>query len=346
MLFAAAGILGFGAIGCGGSSSSGLGNKITTLAGTGESGAVDGGPGVARFHNPVNVAIDDAGFIYVADFDNDLIRKIDRSGNVSTLVDDPDFSRPFGLVLGPGNILYAQTDANDVGERNGTTGTVWSIDRTTGAKTVVARNIGRPRGLALLQSGDLIISDVAHHVVSRLSVSTGAVTLIAGRADTPGFVDGNGTEARFDRPYGVSVNKSTGVIYVADQNNNRIRRITPPGIVDTFAGSGVAGSADGPLLSATFNGPQDVKLAKDGTLFVADTTGHKIRAISTNGNAGTLVTTFAGTGVRGFKDGARFEAEFWGLEGIAVSRSNEVVIADGTGGDDDDPPYNRVRVVQ
>jgi len=315
------------------------------VAGTGASGAVDGSPAVARFHNPVNVAVDSTGTIFVADYDNDRVRKIAKDGTVSTLVNQANFSRPFGLAIGPGNLLYVQTDANDLGDRNATTGTVWKVVRTGGlaTATVVARNLGRPRGLALLSGGDLVLSDIARHTISRLNVSAGAVSLIAGGAGEAGFKNGTGAAARFSRPYGVTV-LSDGTLLVADQNNNRIRRVSLAGVTTTYAGSGAVGSADGALTTASFNGPQDVKAASDGTIYIADTSGHKIRAIG-QGPSGAVVTTFAGNGVRGFANGPRLSAQFWGLEGISVERSGKVVVADGTGGDDDDPAYNRVRII-
>ena len=336
----------WGLYGCGGSESEGVGNTLSTVAGTGESGAVDGPASVARFHNPVNATVDSAGTIFVADYDNDRVRKIAEDGTVSTLIQQANFSRPFGLAVGPGNTLYVETDANDAGDRNATTGTVWQVNRSGGlaTATVIARNLGRPRGLALLPGGDLALSDLAHHTISRLNVGTGAVTLIAGSSNNPGYKDGIGASARFNRPYGVTV-LSDGALLVADQTNNRIRRVTLAGKVTTYAGAGTAGNANGPLLSATFNGPQDVDSAPDGTVYVADTLGHVIRAIG-QGPSGLVVTTFAGTGVRGFADGPRLSAQFWGLEGIAIGHSGEIVVADGTGGDDDDPAYNRIRIIK
>ena len=329
--------------GCGGSESEGTGNTTTTLAGAGEAGLVDGPGTSARFHNPVNVAVDAMGTIFVADFDNDRIRKIATDGTVSTLVNQPNFSRPFGLAIGPGNLLYIQTDANDAGERSATTGTLWKVARTGGIATVIARNLGRPRGLAVLPGGDLALSDPAHHTVSRLNISSGTVSLIAGGLDSPGFTNGNGSAARFNRPYGLTA-LSDGTLLVADQNNHSIRRVTLAGSVTTLAGTGAAGSTDGDLSVATFTGPQDVKQGSDGVIYVADTGAHKIRAIG-QGPAGSLVTTFAGTGIRGFADGPRLTAQFWGLEGIAIGRSGQIAVADGTGGDDDDPAYNRVRII-
>ena len=104
-------------------------------------------------------------------------------------------------------------------------------------------------------------------------------------------------------------------------------------------GGGVAtGAVDGPRLTATLNGPQDVAVDGKGRVYIADTTGHRIRRI-----VGETLSTYAGNGVAGYVDGAPLESEFFGLEGIDVTASGKLWIADGTGGED--LPYNRVRVI-
>jgi sugar lactone lactonase YvrE len=324
--------------GCGGNDETTIGIAMpTTVAGSGDAGSADGSPAVARFNNPVNVAVAADGSVYVADFDNGRIRKIATNGYVSTLVNQANFVRPFGLAVTNAGQLYAQTDGNDLGEVNSSVGTVWRIDLSTGVATVVARNLGRPRGLAALPDGDLVLSDLKHSTISRLNPTTGAVTLIAGKADTPGFADGNGSAAQFDRPYGVAV-QADGSLLVADQNNNRIRRVTLAGEVTTYAGTGTAGAIDGPRLTATLNGPQDVAVDGSGRIYIADTTGHRIRRI-----VGNNLSTYAGNGVAGYVDADPLESEFFGLEGIDATKSGKLWIADGTGGED--LPYNRVRVI-
>jgi sugar lactone lactonase YvrE len=288
----------------------------------------------------VNVAVDAQSNAYVCDFDNSLIRKITPNGVVSTLTQQANFDRPFGIAFASDGQLYVQTDANDTGGRDGTTGTIWRINLTTGAATLVVKNAGRPRGLAGLPDGRLVLSDIVHHTISLLQPSTGVVTLLAGFPDVAGFVDATGSTARFNRPYGVTVT-AAGDILVADTFNNRIRQVTLAGVVTTFAGTGVDGATDGPRLQALFNGPQDVKVAPGGVVYVDDTGNRCIRKIDAAGQ----VSPLAGNGTAGFRDGALLQAEFFGMEGFAVSRDGSAIyVADGSGGEDDQL-FNRVRVI-
>lgn len=333
------GVVAVGVVGCGGSGDDSpspfVGKSVSVVAGSDVAGADDGPIATATFRNPVNVAVDSNGTIYVCDFDNNLVRKI-TNGVVSTLVDQENFSRPFGITIANDGTLYVQTDANDEGARDGTTGTVWEVDKATGVATVVARNLGRPRGLLALPDGRIAMAQLIRNTIEILNPDTDAVVSIAGQPDVAGFANGTGTEAMFSRPYGMTMDGNNALL-VADQNNNRIRRVTLAGVVTTFAGEGTAGSTNGPLATATFNGPQDIDRAPNGQFYVADTTGHLIRKIS-----GGQVSTFAGNGLPGFSDGTGANASFFGLEGMAISpNGRNLFVADGTGGSDD--PFNRVR---
>jgi hypothetical protein len=125
-------------------------------------------------------------------------------------------------------------------------------------------------------------------------------------------------------------------ILVADQTNNRIRRVTLTGVVTTFAGTGAEGMQNGSVATATFDGPQGVAIAGEN-IYVADTFNHVIRRIT-----GGQVTTQAGDGIAGFVDAEGTAAEFFGLEGISVTPDGSVLwIADGSGGED--VPFHRVR---
>jgi sugar lactone lactonase YvrE len=325
-------------IGCGGSSGSGdpqvLVKSISVAAGDSTPGAVDGPLNSATFNNPVNAGVDSDGTVYVCDFDNNLIRVI-RDGTVSTLVAATNFQRPFGITIDGSGNLYAQTDGNDLGEHDATTGTVWRVDKGTGSATVIARNLGRPRGLAATPDGKLVMANLSRNTIEMLDPATGAVTPIAGENGTAGFADGTGTAARFNRPYGLT-RETDGSFLVADQGNHCIRRVRLNGEVTTYAGTGTSGYVNGSLTTAQFNGPQDIKRAGN-RLFVADTGGKRIREIS-----GGAVKDFAGDGNAGFADGTGVSARFFGLESLAVSPNGKYLYAaDGSGGEDE--PYHRVR---
>lgn len=311
---------------------------VSTVAGCHVPAAVDGTRDVARFHNPVNVAVGPDGTIYVADFDNDRIRRVTPAGDVTTLVHDPAFHRPFGLAFGPSGTLYAQTDDNSLGQHSASTGTIWRIDLATGAPTLLVENVGRPRGLAVLASGQLVLSDYVHHVIRLLDPTTLVVAPLAGALDQPGFADGNGPDARFDGPYGVAV-LADGSIAVAELGGRRIRRVTLVGNVTTLAGTGAAGADDGPAAAATFGSPQDLAVAADDTLYIADPANFTIRRL-----AAGVVDTVVGAGVPGYLDADDLRAaQIFGLEGIDLSSVDGLLyIADGSRGEDLNP-HHRVR---
>jgi len=151
---------------------------------------------------------------------------------------------------------------------------------------------------------------------------TPEITLLAGDG-VGGLRDGAGAQARFGDPYGLAVD-AHGVVYVADAgDNNRIRRVYPDGRVDTLAGTG-EGWRDGPALQAQFNTPSSIALDASGNVFVADTGNHVIRRIGTDGT----VSTVAGDGSAGYRDGPAAQARFDGPMGVAVDAGGRVFVAD------------------
>ncbi|MDB5212887.1 MAG: hypothetical protein JWO86_814 [Myxococcaceae bacterium] len=313
-----------------------LTTKAATLAGCDVPGKTDGARGIGRFANPTNTLIGPDGTTYVSDFDNDLLRAVDATGATKTIVDKPEFRRPFGMANAPGGKLYVETDDNDMGMRSTTTGTLWLVDPATGAATVLARNLGRPRGLAVLADGRIAMADYQHAVISIFDPTNTTVTVLAGTVDMPGYVNDTGAVARFSLPYDIVV-LANGDLAVSDTANHRIRRVTLAGVVTDFAGSGAIGSVDGPVATATFDAPQGLAIS-GGVLYVSDVHQHVIRKIETD-----QVTTFAGDGTTGWLDSNDPKtAKFFGLEGIDVD-ATRLVIADGNGGND--MPFNHVRVI-
>lgn len=311
----------------------------TPVFGGAAAGLVDGSVTTAQFSNPVNVEVGQDGMVYVADYDNDAIRRIDPNGQVSTLVKQANFNRPFGLTLSAdARDLYVQTDGNDLGQRDSTTGTVWRIALTGQPNpTVIVRNVGRPRGLQALPDGQVAFTDLVKHTVSILNPSNQVITPLAGQSGQAGFVDGTGSIARFSRPYGLALS-ADGALLVADQNNHSIRKVTRAGVVTTFIGKGPAqaGHVDGVQASATFNFPQDIAVFGQ-QVYVADHDNHVIRRI-----ADGWVTTPLGSGTQGYAEGSGRSVAFFGLEGIALTPDGATLwVADGNNGDGD--AYNRVR---
>ncbi|MBI2302975.1 MAG: hypothetical protein HYU66_29055 [Armatimonadetes bacterium] len=325
----------------------GQGPGVTTIAGSGEAGFVDGPGAVARFNNPVNVALAPNGSLFVADFDNGLVRQVEPDGTTSTIVNQGNFFRPFGITFGPDGELYVMTDRNTFDVGGGVGGTVWRVNIPGRAANVVAENIGRPRGMcAMPVGGGLLLADDSHAVISHLDTTTGVVTRLAGQPDQFGLINGTGDNARFNRPTGMAA-LPDGTVLVADSNNNCLRRLTfsPDGSqitdVSTFAGDGTAGLVNGPRAGARFFGPGDVDTDAAGNAYVADGGNHVLRLIVPGGD----VSTLAGTGVQGFLDGALLSAQFFGFEGLAVRPDGSIVyIPDGNFGTGD--PFNRIRQVR
>ena len=314
-------------------------NGVSMLSGAAEAGFIDGPRGIARFANPVNVAFGANDMLYVADFDNGKIRIVDPStGQTDTLIEADNFRRPFGMAFAPDQTLYVTTDTNDKGANNLMSGTVWRIDINAKTAVVIARDIGRPRGIVVLPDGRLALSDYVHHVIQLLDPTTSTLTVLAGTWDVKGRADS--PDAKFSAPYGMALLQS-GKLVVADFDNHQLRLVGLDGNVETLAGAGIAGFVDGSLNTTQFNNPQGVCVASNGDIFVTDTVNYRIRRIRND-----AVDTIAGNGEPGYLDNDdRLAAKLFGLEGISLKPDGSALfVADGGRGED--VPYNRIRVIK
>jgi subtilisin family serine protease len=291
------------------------GYMVTTLAGSGAAGFSDGTGANASFRAPVDVAVDPAGNVYVADIGNHRIRKVTPAGVVSTWASNRD---ALGVAADSAGNVYA-TDGQ-------------SITKTTpaGVTTIIGAGggPGSPgvpfilRGLVIDSVGNVYVAEQLNiHRILKLTTA-GDLTVLAG-SGTAGFADGIGTNASFHSPAGVALD-SAGNVYVADQENHRIRKITPAGVVSTLAGSGTAGFADGTGTSASFNIPTGVAVAVGGDVYVADNFNHRIRKITPAG----VVTTIAGSGLSRFADGNGTAAAFANPASVAVDLLGNIYVAD------------------
>ena len=307
---------------------------VETIAGSSTGGGADGVGAAAQFDNPVGVVLDASGAIFVTEYDGGRLRKVLPSGDTSTLASG--FTEPFAL-LPTEHGIYVQSDRDRNGDKGLNTGTIWKVGIGGGTPEVFIEGLGRPRGLARLLDGRMVVSDRTRNTISILDLSTKALTLLAG-SGTAGFVDGRGAAAQFNDPYGVAV-LPDGSILVAESYNHVIRKVTLEGDVTVFAGEGVPGMKDDKDKSkARFDGPIDVAVDAAGNAFVSDGGNHRIRRISTDG----IVETVAGSGARGFADGVGAVAEFYGQEQIDVTPDGKTIfVSDGNGGDGQ--PYHRVR---
>ncbi len=304
------------------------GNTVETLAGGLVAGEVDGAGDEARFHNPVSVALGPDGDLFVADFDNDKIRRVTPDGQVSTVAGTSSkFQRPFGLAFDDLGRLFVQTDGNPAGERSYYTSTVWEVDPKGSLARSIIADIGRARGIAPLEDGQLMLTDNAWHKVRILDPDTSDMTLLAGSVvGVAGYVDGSGDAVRFFRPYG-AVRLPTGGVVVADARNHCLREVSVAGVVSTHTGRcGQPGYVDGEGGDALFNTPQDVAIDIQGELFVTDLGNHRIRMVGLDGK----VTTVAGDGTEGHLDGPAESAQFFGQEGLDVTPDGlTIYVADG-----------------
>lgn len=266
--------------------------QVSLVAGNIAGGYAEGTGASARFKLPWKATADAAGNIYVADRDNHAIRKITPQGEVSTLAGgngagyadgqgaDAKFNQPLDVAAdGAGNV-YVADNLNHRIRKISADGTVTTLagNGTAGFAdgTGAAAQFKNPSGLDVDKDGNIIVADRLNHRIRKVTPA-GVATVIAGDGTT-GYRDGDAAGARFADPYGISGDKN-GNILIADLNNNKIRRISTAGTVSTVAGT-VKGYADGPGAAAQLNGPTDVCVDGEGTIYVADLTNHCIRKIT------------------------------------------------------------------
>ena len=314
---------------------------LTTLAGVATSGSLDGTLSGARFSSPQGVAVEANGTVYVADTNNHIIRKITFFGVVTTLAGQAGalgntngtgtaarFNLPAGLAVdSAGNVYVADTSNSLIRKITPgglvTTlagGTAGSLDGTGSAARFLS-----PNGIAVDAAGNVYVGDTANHLIRKITPA-GVVTTLAGVSGSFGSNDGTGAGARFASPRGVAVDAS-GNIYVADRDNNMIRKVTAAGVVTTLAGvsNGFTGSTDGTGTAARFNSPYGIAVDSGGNVYVTEGGNHTIRKISPT----AVVTTLAGlAGSVGFADGTGNVVRFRGPRQIAADGRGNLYVAD------------------
>jgi streptogramin lyase len=316
---------------------------VTTLAGTaGAYGSADGTGSAARFDYPSGVAVDGSGNVYVTDSNNNTIRKITPAGAVTTLAGTAGaygsadgtgsaarFQYPSGVAVDASGNVYVADTYNHTIRKITPAGAVTTLAGTAGLSgsadgTGSAARFWYPYGVAVDGSGNVYVADTRNYTIRKITPA-GVVTTLAGTAGARGSADGTGSAARFANPYGVAVDGS-GNVYVADTDNDTIRKITPAGVVTTLAGTaGSVGSADGTGSAARFYFPEGVAVDASGNVYVADSYNSTIRKITPAG----VVTTLAGTaGASGSADGTGSAARFSGPRGVAVDGSGNLYVAD------------------
>lgn len=318
------------------------GQTTMTFAGSGSAGSMNGTGTSANFRGPLNTAVDKFGNVYVADSDNDLVRKISPLGVVTTFAGSgmegatdgfgvtASFRHPSALVVdGSGNVYVSDqqnhkirkiTPAGQVTTLAGT-GVAGSSDGTG-----TAASFSSPIGLAIDPGLNLYVADYGNSKIRKINLLTSVVTTYAGTG-AQGATNGAALSATFKNPMGLAID-GAGNMFVADRMNYMVRKITQAGVVSTYAGSGSAGSANGLGTAASFNRPNAVATDPFGNVYVADDQNHVIRKITSSGGQG-LVTTFAGlvatTGlVNGTGSVVRFNAPY----GLCVDSRSNIYVAE------------------
>jgi sugar lactone lactonase YvrE len=253
--------------------------EVSTFAGN-EPGHLDGTGTATKFENPLDVAVDGTGNIYVVDNYNYMIRKIVIDTKAVTTFAGGDFgyengtgtaaqfAYPSGAAVYGNNIYIADTNNHLIRKIDATNAAVttfagYDVAGYADGTGTVAR-FRNPTGVAVDSSGNIYVADTNNHRIRKIT-TTGVVTTLAGSSQGT-TMDGTGAAARFNSPTDVAVDGS-GNVYVADSINNRIRKITPAGVVTT--------------ITEAFNKPMNLEVNSAGTIvYVADTNNHRIRILT------------------------------------------------------------------
>ncbi|WP_109851919.1 IPT/TIG domain-containing protein [Aquimarina sp. AU58] len=304
---------------------------VSTIAGS-TLGFADGQGISTQFNRPIGIVIDTDNNLYIADSNNHKIRKITPEEVVSTLAGSTSgfadgqssaaqFYGPSSIAIDTDNNLYVTDTRNHKIRKITPQGVVSTLAGNTegfadGQGSVAQFN--RPYGIAIDTDNNLYIADSYNHKIRKITPQ-GVVSTLAG--NTEGFADGTGTMAKFSYPLGIAIDLDSN-LYVTDYENQKIRKITPQGVVSTMAGS-TQGFADGIGTIAQFNFPLGITIDTDSNLYVADTENHKIRKITPQG----VVSTLAGS-TEGFADGTSTSAQFTYPYGIIIDRDHILYVTD------------------
>ncbi|MFC0253286.1 NHL repeat-containing protein [Massilia consociata] len=307
--------------------------RVTTLAGEGIPGAVDGPAASSRFDDPFGVAVDAKGRIHVADAgDANRIRAIAPDGTVTTFAGGREgfadgvgtaaaFHTPSALAFDHEGNLYVADTGNHAIRKIDQDGSVTTLagDGTPGELDGIGRaaRFNGPVGLAVDHAGIVYVADTYNDRIRRIG-KDGSVTTVAGGA-RPGNADGLATAAGFDTPSAIAV-AVDGTLYVADTGNNAIRRVSPDGMVTTIAQP--REGEQRPVLRR----PVGLALTHDGYLYIAASSGGRILQLTPEGEYRALADADVPPAADGF--GADGTVQFYGPRGIAVERDGSLVVAD------------------
>ncbi|GAA4320796.1 hypothetical protein GCM10023149_20270 [Mucilaginibacter gynuensis] len=312
--------------------------EVITLAGTGVAGTTNGAGDIAKFSAPRGIGVAADGNIFVTEIDNNQIRRITPAGFVSTYagtgiagykdgsLTSSQFNRPAGLTFDLTGNMYIADENNQMVRKIATDGTVSKVagsgNRGFDNGPANLATFREPGALVTDALGNIFVVDANNLVIRKIN-TLGIVSTFTGTG-RPGSTNGGPTTASFLAPYGITIDKA-GYLYVADVINHIVRQISPTGFVNTYAGNGIPGDKDAPLpRDASFAYPTGVAIDNNGTLYIADRNNHKIKRVTPGG----VVTTLAGTGLPGNRNGKGTEASFRNPSGVAIGPGGVIYVAD------------------
>jgi uncharacterized protein (TIGR03437 family) len=321
---------------------------IRTVAGTGEFAfGGDGGPAVAaKLNFPTGVVLDKSGNLYIADYTNARVRRINPAGTITTVAGSGTFRLspdglqaqstvlhlPTGIVLDSTGSLYIAENQRARVRKVSPKGIVSTV-AGNGQQGFSGENVSAtlpalqsPSRLAMDSAGNLYISDNAIHRIRRVTPG-GLISTVAGSGNI-GFAGDGGpaTSAYLNQPEGVAVD-SAGNIYIADLLNHRVRKVDSTGVISTFAGNGVQGFSgdNGPATSASLNSPTGLAVDGAGNVWIAERYNHRIRKVTAG-----IITTVAGNGTAASTGdgGPAVQASLNQPAGVAVDSGGNIYIAE------------------
>jgi trimeric autotransporter adhesin len=324
--------------------------NISTIAGTGAAGfGGDGGAATSAVMNyPTGLAIDGSSNFYIADALNQRIRKI-AGTTISTIAGNgvssfsgnggaalnAQMNSPQGVAVDAAGNLYIADTGNNVVRKVGTDGNIVAFAGNGQAGNggdggaAASAQLKAPQGVSVDAKGIVYIADSGNARVRKVDL-TGNISNVAGNG-TPGYGGDNGSAgtSQLYTPTAVAAD-AAGNLYIADFNNNRIRKVSTNGTITTVAGNGYAGySGDGgPATSAQLSLPQGVAVDAAGNLYIADTGNNVIRLVNTTG----LISTLAGNGLAGFSGdgGLAIQAQIGNPSSVSVDALGNVYVSDGS----------------
>lgn len=336
------------------------GGTINTIAGLGPNAPGFSGDGAAatsaNLNGPLDVAVDSSSNVYIADTNNANVRKVTTDGNINTIAGSTaivsgaitvafgfagdngaaikaQLAGPAGVAVdSAGNVYIATYADNRIRKVDGKGGNISTFAGNSGygfagdGGPAIGAQLSAPRGIAVDSSGNLYLADRWNNRIRK--IAGGTLTTIAGNGQGSfGGDSGLAAQAQMSAPDGIAVDQS-GNVYIADLLNNRVRMVSPAGIISTFAGNGNPGFAGdgGAAASAQLNQPAGLAVDSSGNLYIADSYNAVVRKVTPGGT----ISTVAGSGTQGYSGdgGAAAKATMMAPLGVALDSSGNLYIAD------------------